>query len=477
MVTMLRLSLVLSVVFCCLGPAAPAQEPKSGSGVYFANGVKVGEVTSGSAIIWTRLTASPERNVQGCPWPDGADAVPVGKSLGDMQDSVMGVAGEVRVQWWPERGVGLRSSSGWVAVDPQADFTHAFDLRDQLRPATVYEMLVEGRAPGSQEVQCSLRVSFRTAPDIQQVLPATFTVVTGQDFTRRDDADGGHLIYASMGELAPDFFVHTGDVVYHDKPGPLARSQALARYKWNRMYALPLQRAFHARVPAWFLRDDHDVLKNDCWPGQSYGELTWEQGLAVYREQVPTGPRPYRRVRWGRDLEVWFVEGREFRSPNNLTDGPDKTIWGGEQMAWFRRTFSASDATFRVLVSPTPILGPDRSSKRDNHANKAFQHEGNELRAFLAEQGSAFIVCGDRHWQYVSEDPDTGLREYSCGPTTDKHAGGFSAKNRSDVHRFLRVAGGFLSVSLEYRDDAPRLVMRHHDVAGRVVNEDVHEVR
>jgi len=39
MVTMLRLSLVLSVVFCCLGPAAPAQEPKSGSGVYFANGV------------------------------------------------------------------------------------------------------------------------------------------------------------------------------------------------------------------------------------------------------------------------------------------------------------------------------------------------------------------------------------------------------------------------------------------------------
>ncbi|MEO2162013.1 MAG: alkaline phosphatase, partial [bacterium] len=61
--------------------------------------------------------------------------------------------------------------------------------------------------------------------------------------------------------------------------------------------------------------------------------------------------------------------------------------------------------------------------------------------------------------------------------TTNKHAGGFSEKNRSDAHRFLRVAGGFLSASLEYRDDAPRLVMRHHDVAGGIVHEDVHEAR
>jgi alkaline phosphatase D len=445
--------------------------------VYFANGVKVGEVTSSAAIIWTRLTAAPERNIGGRPWPDGADAVPAGRTLGDMRDSVMGAAGEVRVQWWPKGAVGVRSSSGWAAVDPQADFTHAFDLGDLLRSATAYEMIVEGRAPGAPGAQCSLAVSFRTAPTAQDPAPATFTVITGQAFARRDDPQAGHRIYVPMGELDPDFFVHTGDVVYHDKPGPLARSLELARYKWNRMYALPLQRAFHARVPAWFLCDDHDLLKNDCWPGQSYGDLSWDQGLAVFREQVPTGPRPYRRLRWGMDLEIWFVEGREFRSPNTLADGPDKTIWGSDQKIWFRRTFAASDATFRILISPTPIVGPDRSGKSDNHANQAFRHEGDELRAFLAQQENALVICGDRHWQYVSEDPGVGLREYSCGPTTDNHAGGFSDKNRSDMHHFLRVAGGFLSVSLEYREDAPRLVLRHHDVQGQVVNEVVHTSR
>jgi hypothetical protein len=45
------------------------------------------------------------------------------------------------------------------------------------------------------------------------------------------------------------------------------------------------------------------------------------------------------------------------------------------------------------------------------------------------------------------------------------------------MHRFLRVAGGFLSVSLEYAQGQPQLVMRHHDVAGRVVHEDAHEAR
>ena len=41
-----------------------AEEP-----VYMANGVKIGEVTADSAIVWTRLTRNPERNIDGKPFP------------------------------------------------------------------------------------------------------------------------------------------------------------------------------------------------------------------------------------------------------------------------------------------------------------------------------------------------------------------------------------------------------------------------
>ena len=78
------------------------------------------------------------------------------------------------------------------------------------------------------------------------------------------------------------------------------------------------------------------------------------------------GERTHRTIRWGKDLQIWLVEGRDFRSPNTMPDGPGKTIWGKEQKQWFFDTVKASDATFRILLSPTPIVGPDRKNKNDN---------------------------------------------------------------------------------------------------------------
>ena len=462
----------LSLVLAPQQPAERPFAPAPAQAVHLADGIKIGEVTDRSAIVWVRLTATAERNAAGRAWPEGADALPADADLGEMVDAVRGAAGEVRLTWWMDQQGAPRESSPWVKVDPARDFTHQFQLDGTLAPGQRYGLLVEGRAGEEAAPQCRMEGALRTAPAAGAAAPGRFTVVTGQSYLRRDDPARGHRIYGHMLALDPDFFVHTGDVVYHDKPGPFAKSPELARYKWNRIYAMPLQREFHARVPSWFMTDDHDVLKNDCWPGQRYGDLSWDEGLAIYREQTPTGPRPYRRVRWGKDLEVWFVEGREFRSPNRMDDGPEKSIWGAEQKAWFKETFAASDATFRVLVSSTPIVGPDRSSKKDNHANAAFRHEGDELRAFLASQPNAYVICGDRHWQYVSEDPVSGVREYSCGPTTDKHAGGFSQKNRSDAHRYLKVCGGFLEVSLEYEDGAPSLAFRHRAVDGSLNHED-----
>ena len=194
-----------------------------------------------------------------------------------------------------------------------------------------------------------------------------------------------------MQNLKPSFFVHTGDIEYYDKPLPYALNVELARFKWNRIYSMPFQRNFHNNVSSYFIKDDHETLKNDCWPGQTYGDITWKDGLEIFREQVPMGEKTYRTVRWGKDLQIWLVEGRDFRSNNTMPDGPNKTIWGAEQKKWFFETVEKSDATFRILISPTPIVGPDRAMKNDNHANKGFTYEGNELRSFISKQKNIFI--------------------------------------------------------------------------------------
>jgi len=248
----------------------------------------------------------------------------------------------------------------------------------------------------------------------------------------------------------------------------------LARWHWQRMYSLPTNFDFHRQMASYFIKDDHDFFMNDSWPRMEtrfMGEFTWQQGLEVFREQVGMGEKTYRTIRWGKDLQIWLVEGRDFRSPNTMPDGPEKTIWGTEQLAWFERTVRESDATFRVLISPTPVVGPDRENKKDNHSNSNFQYEGVRVRKFLAEH-EMVVVCGDRHWQYVSVDDKTGLREYSSGPGSDDHAGGFSQEFRGPEHRYLNIVGGFLAGIVDREDGKPVLTFRHYSVDGHILNED-----
>ena len=87
------------------------------------------------------------------------------------------------------------------------------------------------------------------------------------------------------------------------------------------------------------MKDDHDTTSNDSWPGIDFVDLTWEQGKELFVEQFPIRKKNYRTIRWGKDLQIWLVEGRDFRSPNTMTDGPKKSIWGKEQKEWFFRTF------------------------------------------------------------------------------------------------------------------------------------------
>ena len=448
-------------------PTSDAADP-----VHMANGIKIGEVTSNSAIVWVRLTRNADRNINGKPFPKNNSKKRVSlkyDNLDAMEGAVPGSDGEVRIVL---NGGGSTNDSGWVRVKSQNDFIYQKRFSN-LHPATQYQVTAEGRGSDSETAECKVEGAFHTAATKETASKIVFTVVTGQDYPRRDDPANGHRIYPLMKKLEPDFFVHTGDIEYYDKPLPYADNLELARFKWGRLFSMPFQRNFQRDTASYFLKDDHDTLKNDAWPGQTYGDLSWDQGIALFKEQFPLGEKTYRTVRWGKDLQVWLVEGRDYRSPNNMPDGPNKSIWGKEQKAWLKRTVQASDATFRILISPTPIVGPDRGNKNDNHANQGFTHEGDEIREFVASQKNMYVVCGDRHWQYVSVDPKTGVKEFSCGPTTDKHASGFSEKNRSDMHKYLKIRGGFLSVTIDRNDGKPFASFKHHDTRGGVYNEEV----
>jgi len=455
-----------------------------------ATGIKIGEVTHNSAIIWTRLTRLAQRVGADAPMPEiryldpqteklsgrgkgRPDKSPVVKfpqdsTIETIEGAVPGIPGQVRILY-KAAGVSDWKATSWRTVDPKRDFTRQFKLSD-LAPNTAYQLRSEGRI-GTRRIGQVVEGAFRTAPNSDQVERVVFTVSTGQAYSDQDASGGGYKIYAEMLRLKPNFFVHTGDILYYDK---LAKTIELARWHWQRMYSLATNDDFHRQIASYFIKDDHDTWRNDCWPSMEskfMGDFTFKQGLGVFLEQVPMGTRTYRTFRWGKDLQIWLVEGRDFRSPNTMPDGPKKTIWGTEQKAWFKQTVSQSDATFRILMSPTPLVGPDRTGKNDNHANAGFTHEGDELRQFISKQKNMYVICGDRHWQYVSVDAKTGVREYSCGPASNEHAGGWSNDKRYPEHQYLNVTGGFLAVAVERLQGKPTLTFRHYGVDGDILNE------
>ena len=444
---------------------------------HLAMGFRVGEVTQKSAIVWARVTKNGERNWNGVREPKKREKkvdkyTPSPVRVADRQGAVLGAVGQLRLSYGDGSGANKRRTD-WITVSAKKDFTHQFQLSG-LEAGTTYSLEVEARESPNSKTTARQKGSFRTPQEKQKWQDVKFAVVTGQSYWDLDHREGYH-IYPAMQKMGLNFLVPTGDTVYLDSEAPRARTVELARFHWHRMYSLPRHVEFHRTVPGYWEKDDHDAWCDVCWPTavrKWMNPLTFEQGLSVFREQVPMGKFTYRTVRWGKGLQVWMVEGRDFRSANNIPDGPEKTIWGKEQLAWLKRTVLESDADFRVLISPTPIVGPDRKTKADNHANQAFETAGNHFRNWTQQQElkNFFVCCGDRHWQYMSIDTKTKLHEFSCGPASDQHAAGTPGHDMK-IQPFHRVKGGFLSVTVEKEKGVPTIAFRHHGVRGKVVNE------
>lgn len=478
------------LIFGLVGCSNQQESPGSTNGPYFGNGFRNGWIDQTSVSIWTRLTDRPDGDMAGAQFlelskedhkrlrtstnVDSLDGtqIPENLELDDMIGACPGAAGEVRLRYYPIEDSTQEKELPWKAVDPDKDFTTQWRLTDLL-PNTNYAIQLEARATGSESISDTFEGRIRTAPTAETPENISFCIVTCHDFNRRDDPNNGHQIYPAMAKLNPDFYVHAGDIEYYDKPLPYAMTEAMMRYKWNRYFALPFQRDFFRKTSTYFMKDDHDVLSDDAFPGMTYGTVSYERGLEIFdQEQFPSNDLPYKTIRWGKDLQIWIVEGRNYRSKNSDPDGADKTIWGKTQKAWFYETVEASDATFKILFTSTPILGPDRKQKADNYSNSNFKYEGDEIRAFLNKQSNFFICNGDRHWQYVTQPTGTNLWEFSAGAGADGHAGGWSQEDKRPEHRFLRVKGGFLSGSLTHNGDEVELIFKHHAVDGTVVHEE-----
>ncbi|MDO8539053.1 MAG: alkaline phosphatase D family protein [Opitutaceae bacterium] len=478
-----ELPLIVGIVFTL----SLATSAVGAAEIHLAQGMLVGEVTTTTAIFQTRLTASPR--------PVGGD--------------VPGTSGVARFEIATNERFDNPQQTPWVNATAAGDFIVKARV-DGLQSATLYHYRV-AYGSDSKQTKRSSPGSFRTLPAATAAAPVNFVLTSclnygfymegppstaratppGMTAYKGADRDLGYPAIVPLIKLQPDFCIFDGDCVYYDHPVETrAQTQPQLRKKWHEQYVMPRFLQLFSRVPTYWLKDDHDFRKNDSDFTGDY-EPSPQLGIATFREQVPivdpADPKAvtYRTHRMGRDLQLWFVEGRDYRTPNQPDDGPEKTIWGPAQKAWLQRTIKASDATFKILVSPSPLIGPDEARKRDNHVNPGgFRQEGegflNWLKANGIPAGQFYVICGDRHWKYHSKHA-TGYEEFTCGAMNRENSRLGRAPgdaNSTDpgalVQQFYTddpPSGGFLHVAVTPADGIHRtqIEFTHYNDHGKVL--------
>ncbi|HIG29976.1 MAG TPA: alkaline phosphatase [Verrucomicrobiales bacterium] len=446
-------------------------------------GEMAGEATSNSVILQSRLTG---------------DAI-------DANGDVPGAVGFARFEIADNTEFRNSTLTPWVKTSAKNDFMTKVKVGGLSVGTRSFYRLVFGESKDSARLGATR--SFKTNSGKNVSARTSFVVVSGMNYAFFQDGPKGdgkraytgtdkHLGFPALTairDLKPDFFVGTGDNVYYDHHKKFSATDApTMRKKWHEQFVQARFVDLFGEVSTYWEKDDHDHRYND---NDNTGDRapSSELGIRIFREQVPVvdlkDPHAltYRTHRISRELQIWLLEGRDYRSPNRMQDGPKKTIWGATQRAWLKRTLLESDATYKIVISPTPMVGPDGKGKTDNHTNVGgFQHEGTEFFDWAKTSGfqqkGLYLACGDRHWQYHSIHP-SGFEEFSSGALVEANSRmGVppGTKKSTDPDGLVKQpytsrtpSAGFLNIVVEPRkgDAAAKLRFKFFDENGELLHQ------
>ncbi len=285
--------------------------------------------------------------------------------------------------------------SAIVSTTPVTDFTAQVPLT-ALTPKTRYwyRSLVPGKNP-SQPCQ------FLTAPLAEDSATVTF-VISG-------DTRHGFLPFSildTVRQVNPDFFVFLGDTIYADKETPARElSDYWSKYRENRDR---FAKRLFAETSVYVTWDDHEVDSDfiSTHPLLPIGRQAFFDYWPI-RRQAPDSTRLYRNVRWGKAVELFLLDTRQYRNPAT------NTMLGAAQKEWLLAQLAASSASFKFIISSVPFSDP-RVDKWGEYPD-----ERDEILRFLTINGITGVLffAGDVHLGAVSRIPGfPDLKEFIFGP-------------------------------------------------------------
>ncbi|HMF76578.1 MAG TPA: alkaline phosphatase D family protein, partial [Bryobacteraceae bacterium] len=347
-----------------------------------AQGVAIGDVVPGRAIVWSR-SDRPARMI-------------VEYSTTESFANVKRVRGPHTID--------------------ASDFTARVDLSELPADQQVFCRVLFESLEDLKTTSEPVMARFRTPPLTRRNVKFVWSGDTvGQGWGINKDW-GGMKGYEAMRRRNPDFFVHSGDTVYADGPvqsevklpdGTLWKNvtteekskvaQSLTDFRGNYRYNLLDEnvRRFQAEVPQVWQWDDHEVLNNwspsknlNLFPQYNEKHVGVLAGRATraFLEYAPLrvsgdeAERVYRRIPYGPLLDVFVIDMRSYRGPNTHNRQPSESAetryLGKPQLEWLAQGLAESRAVWKVIAADMP-LGVQVPDGKDEQGRPLFENSAN----------------------------------------------------------------------------------------------------
>jgi alkaline phosphatase D len=248
------------------------------------------------------------------------------------------------------------------------------------------------------------RGTFRTAPKPGSTKKVRFAW-TGDSDPVLDPSTGKlHFapfdVFARMAREGNAFNVNLGDTIYSDTDSEFARQDPLAltvaqkRAKYRTMLTAATLRRLRAAGAMYNHWDDHEFLNDFAiaqtrYPTESGtqegqpdrivtvdGSKLFRDGVKAFREYMPvtyTRTRGiYRSFRWGKNLEVFFLDERSFRDAGADDGGTCDNPPGSGQRDYAPTAPQRTRATFAAVVPQFTMPPPPGCLERINDPNRHY---------------------------------------------------------------------------------------------------------
>jgi phosphodiesterase/alkaline phosphatase D-like protein len=425
----------------------------AGASAAFKYGVAAGEVTSNSAKLWAHSTKS------------GFGTVAVSRTRSFRR---------------PDFVKNTRASAS-------SDNNMQVTVKG-LKPNTTYYFRFNQNRPNSAVGK------FKTAPKANQNATIRFAWSGDADAQRAKGQSkpfyNNFQVYDRMRRENNNFNINLGDTIYSDSEvgakfvngvytgfdPALTRKQKWAKYQQN--LALTNLQKLRDSAVMYSHPDDHEWI-NDFARGETLvaqnskgqtiqvpGNSIYKAGVQAFMDYAPTtwsaSKGFYRSFRWGKNLEVFFLDERSFRSPKagsptvhtcdnpqshspdlaptapqsarslfgavvpslnqpvsqqckDAINDPSRTMLGAAQYARFTSAIKRSTATWKVIINEVPI---EELYELPYDRWEGYAAERTKLMQFLQQnvKNTVFLTT-DHHGNLVNEVQTNTLQENGT-PTT-----------------------------------------------------------